>query len=146
MSDDEDGSPGQQGLDRRLHQALGLRIEGARGLVEDEHARLAGQGAGDEEPLSLSARDGATAIGDGSVEPEGHCLHVRVHRRHPQRIDKLLGWPGNPLTREQRHHKFFSSVRRVLDERGANRMLELVENLETLPDPREIMNIARCDR
>ena len=63
-----------------------------------------------------------------------------------KRIDKLLGWPGNPLTREQRHRKFFSCVRRVLDERAANRMLELTENLETLPDPRAIMDIARCDR
>ena len=60
-----------------------------------------------------------------------------------KRVDKLLGWPGNPLTREQRLQKFFSCTRRVLDEKAANRVLELVESLETQPDVREIMDIVR---
>ena len=60
-----------------------------------------------------------------------------------KRVDKLLGWAGNPLTRDQRLHKFFSCTRRVLNEKGANRVLELVESLETLSDVREIMDIVR---
>ena len=64
-----------------------------------------------------------------------------------QRVDKLLGWPGQkPLTREQRLRKFFSCTRRVLAGPAANRMLELVEQLETLSGVGEIMDIARCER
>ena len=59
-----------------------------------------------------------------------------------ERVDKLLGWQ-NPLTREQRLHKFFGCTRRVLSEKGANRVLELVEGLENLSDVREIMDIIR---
>ena len=78
-------------------------------------------------------------------------MHVVVNvwlkdgRALSKRVDKLLGWPhtGKPLTREQRHHKFFSCTRRVLKEAAARRMLELVERLETLPDVTEIMDIAR---
>jgi aconitate decarboxylase len=63
-----------------------------------------------------------------------------------KRVDKLSGWIGLPLTREQRLRKFFGCTRRTLDEIRANRMLALVEQLETLSDVTEIMNIARCDR
>ena len=81
-------------------------------------------------------------------------MHVVVNvrlkdgRQLSKRVDKLLGWPnkGKPLTREQRHHKFYACTRRVLDETAARRMLDLVERLETLPDVVEIMNIARCDK
>ncbi len=62
-------------------------------------------------------------------------------------MDKLLGWPqGKPLTREQRHHKFYACTRRVLAEKAARRMLDLVEQLESLLDVAEIMDIARCDK
>jgi len=81
-------------------------------------------------------------------------MHVIINvwlkdgRQLSRRVDKLLGWPitGKPLTREQRHHKFYSCTRRVLPERAAQRMLELVERLETLPDVGEIMDIARCEK
>ena len=81
-------------------------------------------------------------------------MHVIINvwlkdgRQLSQRVDKLLGWPitGKPLTREQRHHKFYSCTRRVLSEKAARRMLELVERLETLPDVVEIMDIARCEK
>jgi 2-methylcitrate dehydratase PrpD len=63
-----------------------------------------------------------------------------------KRVDKLSGWIGLPLTREQRLRKFFGCTRRTLDETRANRMLALIEQLETLSDVTEIMNIARCDR
>ena len=67
-------------------------------------------------------------------------------REVSQRVDKLSGWVGYPLTREQRLKKFFSCTRRVLDEKAANRVLELTEQLETLSDVTEIMNILRCER
>ena len=64
-------------------------------------------------------------------------------RQVTKRIDRLSGWVGFPLTREQRLKKFFSCARRILEEQPARRLLELVERLETLPDVAEIMNIAR---
>ena len=63
-----------------------------------------------------------------------------------KRVDKLSGWIGSPLTRDQRLRKFFGCARRTLDDAKTKRMLTLVEELETLTDVTELMNIARCDR
>ena len=65
-------------------------------------------------------------------------------RQLSKRVDKLSGWVGFPLTREQRLKKFFLCTRRVLTDGAANRMLELVEQLDTLPNVTEIMDLARC--
>ena len=67
-------------------------------------------------------------------------------RQLSKRVDKLTGWIGSPLTREQRLRKFFGCTRRVLDEKKTQRVLELVERLDTLADVTEIMDIARCER
>jgi 2-methylcitrate dehydratase PrpD len=90
---------------------------------------------------------------DDSTPLDKVKMHVVVNvwlkdgRHLSKRVDKLLGWPqGKPLTREQRHHKFFACTRRVLPEKASRRMLDLVEQLETLPDVVEIMDIARCDK
>ena len=71
---------------------------------------------------------------------------LRDGRELSKRVDKLSGWIGSPLTREQRLGKFFGCARRALGEKDAQRMLELVERLDTLADVTEIMNIARCER
>ena len=63
--------------------------------------------------------------------------------RHTQRVQELSGWVGYPLTREQRLKKFHSCARRVLDERAASRVVELVERLDTLEDVAEIMDLVR---
>ena len=65
--------------------------------------------------------------------------------RHSKRVERLSGWIGQPLTREQRLHKFRSCARRVLDGRGTDRVIELVENLEKLSDVRAVMDIVRAD-
>lgn len=61
-----------------------------------------------------------------------------------KKIDRLSGWIGHPLTREQRLKKFHSCARRVLTAEAAERIVELVERLEGLPDVREIMDVARA--
>ena len=66
-------------------------------------------------------------------------------RQVSKRVDKLSGWVGYPLTREQRIAKFLSCARRVLDAKAAERMIAEVERLETLPNVGEIMDIARCE-
>jgi 2-methylcitrate dehydratase PrpD len=91
---------------------------------------------------------------DDSIPFDKVKMHVIINvwlkggRQLSKRVDKLLGWPitGKPLTREQRHHKFYSCTRGVLPEEGARCMLERVEQLEKLPDIVEIMDIARCEK
>jgi len=92
---------------------------------------------------------------DESIPFDKLKMHVIVNvwlkdgRKLSKRVDKLIGWPGSygkPLTREQRHKKFFACARRMLDEKAALRTLELVEKLEQLPDILEIMDIVRAGR
>ncbi len=92
---------------------------------------------------------------DDSIPLDKAKLHIIVTvwlkdgREVSKMIDnKVTGWLGsktNPPTREQRLKKFFACTRNALSEGGAKRMLALVEQLETLPDVREIMDIARGD-
>ena len=89
---------------------------------------------------------------DAAIPPDFDQMHTVVNvwlkdgRQVSKRVDKLSGWIGSPLTREQRLKKFFGCTRDILDESKARRMLELVENLDALSDVTEIMNIARCER
>ncbi len=86
---------------------------------------------------------------DDAIPADFDEMHVVVNawlsggRQVSKRVGRLSGWVGFPLTREQRLRKFFSCARRVLDEAQAQRVLDLVEQLETLPDVTEIMNILR---
>jgi 2-methylcitrate dehydratase PrpD len=92
---------------------------------------------------------------DDSIPLDKANLHIivtvwlRNGREVSKKIDnKVLGWlgsKGNPPSREQRLKKFFSCTKNVIAEKDAQRMLELVEQLETLPDVLDIMDIARCD-
>ena len=68
---------------------------------------------------------------------------LKTGERHTQRVQKLSGWIGYPLTREERLKKFHSCARRVLDERAANRVVERVERLDQLEDVAEIMDLVR---
>ncbi|HYC47152.1 MAG TPA: MmgE/PrpD family protein [Burkholderiales bacterium] len=63
--------------------------------------------------------------------------------RWSQRVDRLSGWIGQPLTREQRLAKFHSCARRVLERRAAERVADLVDRLDALDDVREIMDLVR---
>ncbi|HKA43230.1 MAG TPA: MmgE/PrpD family protein [Burkholderiales bacterium] len=65
--------------------------------------------------------------------------------RHSRRVDRLSGWIGHPLSREQRMRKFYSCSRRVLAAAAAERLAELVERLERHTDVAAIMDIARAD-
>jgi len=88
---------------------------------------------------------------DDAISADFDRMHTIVHvwlkdgRQVSKKVDKLSGWVGSPLTREQRLKKFYVCTRRVLDEQAANRMLELAEKLETLSDVGGLMDIARCE-
>jgi aconitate decarboxylase len=63
--------------------------------------------------------------------------------RYSKKVDKLSGWVGYPLTREQRMRKFHSCSRRVLDAGSAERLASLIEQLERQANVAAIMDIAR---
>jgi aconitate decarboxylase len=60
-----------------------------------------------------------------------------------QRVDKLSGWVGYPLTREQRMKKFHSCASRVLTIDKAERIVALVEYLQQQRDVSELMRLVR---
>ena len=60
-----------------------------------------------------------------------------------QRVDKLSGWIGSPLTREQRMKKFHSCARRVLPNEAADVVAGFVENLEQQQSLTALMTLLR---
>ena len=54
-------------VDRLLHQPLGLGVERAGGLVEDEDRRVAEERPRDGDPLPLSAREPGAALAEDRV-------------------------------------------------------------------------------
>jgi aconitate decarboxylase len=88
---------------------------------------------------------------DEGIPNDFDRMHVIVNvmlkngERHSKRVEKLSGWIGSPLTRDQRLKKFYSCARRVIEPGKADRVVELVEKLETLGDVAEIMDIVRTD-
>jgi 2-methylcitrate dehydratase PrpD len=75
-----------------------------------------------------------------------HCVvtvTMRDGRVLEQKIERLTGWVGHPLTAEQRMKKFDACARRVLAADQAARVVELVNGLERADDVRAIMDIVR---
>jgi aconitate decarboxylase len=60
-----------------------------------------------------------------------------------QQVQKLTGWVGNPLSREQRHKKFHACTRELIDAPHADLLVELAEHLDDLDDICVIMDILR---
>jgi aconitate decarboxylase len=90
-----------------------------------------------------------TLVLDDAIPADFDRMHAVVEvtlkggPRHSHRVDRLSGWIGSPLTREQRLTKFHSCARRVLDRPAAERVVTLVDRLETLPDVTELMDLVR---
>ena len=86
---------------------------------------------------------------DDSIPNDFDLMHIDMTvtltdgRVIKQRVDKLSGWVGLPLTREQRIKKFHSCAKRVLALDKAERIVALVENLEQLQDVEELMGLVR---
>ena len=59
--------PSASRRERLLDRALGLDVERARGLVEDEHGRVAQDRAGDRDALLLAAGEAEAALADDGV-------------------------------------------------------------------------------
>ena len=86
---------------RRLSSTirLGLRVERARGFVENQQARVAHQGPGDLQPLALAAGKIPPLLADGRAVSSPPLQQVAVDRR----VDPCLDEPvrGNRLVPER---------------------------------------------
>ena len=60
-----------------------------------------------------------------------------------QRVDKLSGWIGSPLTREQRLKKFHACARRILAKDAADSIVAIVENIEQNQTITDLMPLLR---
>ena len=59
--------PCEQPVERLLDQALGVAVERAGRLVEDQDARVAQDRARDRDPLALAARQARAALADRRI-------------------------------------------------------------------------------
>src|SRR5690242_12306980 len=68
VSDDDRRRPLVERAKALEQRRLAIGVERRRRLVEQQQARLAHQGTGDNEPLALAARKAAAAVADALVE------------------------------------------------------------------------------
>ena len=90
VRDGDRGASCRHGVDGFLDGLLGLRVEGARGLVEDEDGRVAQDGAGDREALLLAAGEPVAALADHGVVAVGQRQEVVVDLRCLRGRDELV--------------------------------------------------------
>jgi 2-methylcitrate dehydratase PrpD len=92
----------------------------------------------------VTLRPDASIPGDFNETYAVVTVSLKDGRTVQQKVDKLAGWCGSPLTREERFRKFYSCVKRKLAQTAADDLLGLVERLETLHDVTPIMDLVRC--
>ena len=77
-------------VQRLLHGALGLVVKRRRRLVEDQHRRVAQDGARDRHALLLAAREAIAALADGRVIAIGQRGDQLVDLRRASGVFDLL--------------------------------------------------------
>src|SRR5690606_32901767 len=90
VGDGERGAVGRQRVDGLLHGGLGAGVQGAGGLVEDQHGRVAQDGARDRQTLLLTAGEPVAAFTDDRVVPVGQGGDVVVDLGGLRRRVQLL--------------------------------------------------------
>ena len=73
VGDDEGGAPGHRLVERELDLLLGRGVDRGGGVVEDQHARVGEQRAGDRQALALAAGERQAALADPRVEALGQA-------------------------------------------------------------------------
>ena len=71
VGDEDRGAAGDHAFEGGADAELGVRIDGAGGLVEDEDAGAVGEGAGEADELLLAGGKAGTAFEDGFGEAAG---------------------------------------------------------------------------
>src|SRR5213075_111940 len=88
---DQAGATAEQRLERGLDQLLIARVERARGLVEDQDARVAQDRARDRQALPLAAAQPVAALADQRPVPVGQPGDELVDLRGTRRgLDLVL--------------------------------------------------------
>jgi hypothetical protein len=87
MRNDDPGDiePAQGGA----HNSLGLIVQRARRLIEQQDARTAGDRACDHESQPLTAGNCAHALRDHGVNAHGHCVQLGFQARKPRSLPHL---------------------------------------------------------
>jgi aconitate decarboxylase len=87
---------------------------------------------------------------DDTIPRDFDRMHVTVivtmadGSEHSETVQRLSGWCGIPLSREQRMQKFLNCSRRLLRSESALAIAEQIERLETLPGIHGIMAPLRA--
>jgi 2-methylcitrate dehydratase PrpD len=82
---------------------------------------------------------------DNALMPQRIEVVLRSGARHEMRLASALGHPESPLTREQHLVKFrrcWTYGARPLEAERGERLIELVDRLETVPDVRELIALT----
>ena len=82
VRDDERGGAGQHRSQRPLHLSLGVDVQGRQRIVEHQHRRPADHGAGQGQPLSLTAGQRQALLADPGVQTPGQ-VHARSRPAPP---------------------------------------------------------------
>ena len=79
----------------------------------------------EDQPVTVTVRlKGGNQYSESAMQPRGHA--------------------GTPLSRDELLGKYEACARRVLDDSAVERSIELLENLDTLHDIKELMDIVRA--
>ena len=92
VGDHERRAPGHRLVERELDALLGRGVDRRGGVVEDQHARVGQQRAGDRQALALAAGQRQAALADARVEALRQARDEVVGLRAPRgRFDLLDG-------------------------------------------------------
>ncbi len=104
VSYDQGRPVGHELPERCVYPLLDLRVDGAGGIVEDQHRWVDQQSAGDGQPLTLAARQGVAALAYDRViafgEPDDELVGIgRFGRGH----NLVQGSPGPAVSNVVAH-------------------------------------------
>ena len=86
---DHDQGRGELAAERRQDVRLDRGVDRGRGVVEDQHPRLADQRPGERDPLPLAPREGVAALADDRVVALGQLADEPVGPRDQRRAHDL---------------------------------------------------------
>lgn len=89
--------------------------------------------------------DGSTD--DNALAPVAVTVHLNSGAQHTARVDRILGHPSKPLSRDEHLEKFrrcCESARPPRSTAEQDALIGLCERLETLPDIKELLNHLSC--
>ena len=89
--------------------------------------------------------DGSTD--ENALAPVAVTVHLNSGAQHTARVDRILGHPSKPLSRDEHLEKFrrcCESARPPRSTAEQDTLIGLCERLETLPDVKELLNHLSC--